>query len=188
MWQMLFVKRLKSEVMFVYPIDNDIKLALVHSSFAKELTALVNAQKDYLGEWLPWVATCDEKSYQDFVKFALHKYADDKGLYTNIFYQGNLVGAVSLNDIHHHLKKCEIGYWLSQDYQGRGIMTRAVRGIMDIAKDVYGMDVAQIRAAEHNLPSRRVAERLGFEYCGVIYNNEVVNGKILNHAVYAYRL
>ena len=175
-------------MMFVYLIDNEIELALVHSSFAKELTELVNAQKDYLGEWLPWVATCDEKSYRAFVQFALHKYADDKGLDTNIFYQGNLVGGVSLNNLYHHLKKCDIGYWLDQNHQGRGIMTRSVRAIMDIAKDVYGMDVAEIRAGEHNLPSRKVAERLGFEYCGMIYNNEAVNGKILNHAVYAYRL
>lgn len=173
--------------MFYHKIDDDISLALVHGSFAKEFVALVNAQKDYLGEWLPWVATCDENSYQDFVKFALHRYADGVALHANIFYQGNLVGGVSLNNLYHHLKKCDIGYWLSQDHQGRGIMTRSVRGIMDIAKNVYGMDVAEIKAGEHNLPSRKVAERLGFEYCGLLANNEVLGDKILNHAVYVHR-
>lgn len=82
---------------------------------------------------------------------------------------------MSLNNIYHHLKKAEIGYWLRQDYQGRGIMSLAVRAIMDIAKNTYGMEVVDIKAGEHNIPSRRVAERLGFEFCEIIANNENVN-------------
>lgn len=66
-------------------------------------------------------------------------------------------------------------------------MTLAVRAIMDIAKHTYSMDVVDIKAGEHNAPSRQVAERLGFEFCGIIANNENVNGDIINHAVYMYR-
>lgn len=174
--------------MFTYKIDDDISLTLVHHSHTKEIVEIVNNQKAYLGKWLPWVADCDENSYQDFVKFALHKYADDKGLDTNIIYQGQIVGSVSLNNIYSHLKKADIGYWLAQDHQGRGIMTRAVRGLMEIAKCDYGVAVVEIKAAEQNIPSRKVAERLGFEFVGIIPNNEVVNGEILNHAMYHYRL
>lgn len=173
--------------MFTHQVDDEIELRLLHSRYIKDLVELVHRQKDYLGKWLPWVATCDEQSYQDYIQFALTKYADGTGLPTNILYQGALVGAVSLNQIYPELKKAEIGYWLSQDHQGLGIMTRAVRAIMDIAKDDYGIAVVDIKAAEHNLPSRKVAERLGFSFCGIIPNNESVNGEILNHALYAYR-
>lgn len=173
--------------MFCYPVDDDITLALVHEHHAKQMAQLVGRQKDYLGQYLPWAADCDERSYKDFVKFALGKYADGKGVDTVIIHQGAIVGAASLNNIYPALKKADIGYWLSQEYQGRGIITRAVRGLMDIAKHYYGVQVVEIRAAEQNLPSRRVAERLGFEFCGIIANNECVNGKIFNHAMYAYR-
>ena len=174
--------------MFCYHVDSDISLVLVNSKFAKEVATLVNNQRDYLGEWLPWVDGCDEVSYQAFYNFALHRYADNKALHTHIMYQDTLVGSVSLNTINATLKKVEIGYWLSYDYQGRGIMTKAVHAIMKIAKDVYDAQVAIIKAAEHNLPSRRVAERLGFTYDGVIANNELVNGQILNHVIYSCRL
>lgn len=173
--------------MFIYQIDDEVSLTLIHCNHAKEIVGIVNRQKEYLGEYLPWVATCDENSYQEFAKFALHKYADDKGIDTNIIYQGQIVGAVSLNNIYTSLKKADIGYWLSQEYQGRGIMTRAVRGIMNIAKEYYGVQVLEIKANEDNIPSRKVAERLGFAFNGIIFNNENVNGKIVNHALYSYR-
>lgn len=173
--------------MFIYQIDDEIGLTLIHHSHTKEIVEIVSSQKDYLGEYLPWVATCDEKSYQEFVKMDLHQYADNQTLDTNIIYQGKIVGAVSLNNIYHHLKKADIGYWLSQEYQGRGIITRAVRGIMTIARDYYGVEVLEIKANEHNTPSRKVAERLGFTFNGIIPNNENVNGKIVNHALYTYR-
>lgn len=174
--------------MFCYYVDSDISLVLVNSKFAKEVATLVNNQRDYLGEWLPWVANNNEEAYKAFVHFTMHHYADDKALHTHIIYKGDIVGSVSLNTINATLKKVEIGYWLSYDYQGRGIMTKAVHAIMKIAKDVYDAQVAIIKAAEHNLPSRRVAERLGFTYDGVIANNELVNGQILNHVIYSCRL
>lgn len=174
--------------MFEHIVDDDIKLVLVHGQFAQTLDELVARQRDYLGEWLPWVTGNSEETYKAFVRFALHRYADDKALHTHIVYQGKIVGSVSLNEIDDARHKVEIGYWLSCEYQGRGIMTKSVKAIMDIAKATYGAKVAIIKAAEHNLPSRRVAERLGFEYCGTLPNNEVVNDKILNHVVYAYCL
>lgn len=173
--------------MFCYPVDDDISLALVHGHDAKEVVQLVGRQKDYLGQYLPWVNACDEQSYEAFVEFALNKYAEGKGVDTSIVHQGKIIGAVSLNNIYPSLKKADIGYWLDQEHQGRGIMTRAVRGLMEMAKNYYGVQVLEIRAAEHNLPSRRVAERLGFDFCGILANNVCVNGKIFNHAVYVYR-
>lgn len=65
---------------------------------------------------------------------------------------------------------------------------RLVLAHSKFAKATYGAKVAIIKAAEHNLSSRRVAERLGFEYCGTLPNNEVVNDKIVNHVIYAYCL
>lgn len=173
--------------MFYYEIDDELSLTLVHSSFASQMADIVNAQKEYLGKWLPWANHFSENSYGEFVKFALHQYADDKAIHTHIIHDNKIIGAVSLNNIYHHLKKAEIGYWLHQDYQGRGVMTLAVRAMMDIAKNIYGMAVVDIKAGEHNTPSRKVAERLGFEFCGIIANNENVNGWIINHAVYTYR-
>ncbi|MFB2579255.1 GNAT family N-acetyltransferase [Acinetobacter sp. c2-A9] len=175
--------------MFSRKIDDDLSLALVSPSFAKDYWRIVSQQKTYLGQWLPWVAEMDgEKPFVDFAKAMLHKYADGENLTCAIFYQGELVVNISFNTIDHELKKVQIGYWLSQDYQGKGIMTRAVSAMLKIAKENYAIQIADIRAAIDNLSSRAVPERLGFSFDGIIKNGELVDGRILDHAVYTLKL
>lgn len=67
-------------------------------------------------------------------------------------------------------------------------MTRAVKAMLAIAKNELAIELAVIKASEGNLPSRAVAERLGFSFDGIIKNNELVNGQILNHAIYTLDL
>ena len=46
------------------------------------------------------------------------------------------------------------------------------------------MDKVEISAAEKNVASRKVCERLGFKLEGVITQAENINGRIVDHAVY----
>lgn len=189
----------KEITMFYHQIEDELSLALSHYHFASKVGQLVGTQKAYLGQWLPWVKFYKEpisdddkkyntEQYENFVKSALVRFGENSGLDCLIIYQNEVIGKVSLNTIDHHLKKCEIGYWLHQDYQGHGIMTKAVRAIMDIAKTIYGMQISVIKAAKHNTPSRKVAERLGYTFHGIIPHNELVNGKIYDHAYYSKKL
>jgi ribosomal-protein-serine acetyltransferase len=61
----------------------------------------------------------------------------------------------------------EIGYWLAEDMQGHGIITRSCRALLDYAFNDRGMNRIQIRAATDNTRSWAIAERLGFTYEGI---------------------
>ncbi|WP_332420376.1 GNAT family N-acetyltransferase, partial [Vibrio metschnikovii] len=50
-----------------------------------------------------------------------------------MIYQDKLVGNISFNSINHQLKKVEIGYWLSSEYQGKGIVSKSVSKLVDLA-------------------------------------------------------
>lgn len=172
--------------MFTRTIDDDLELKLVHPSFAPRYLELVTQHQESLAEWLVWPPHGDSKTFfLDFVKRALHEYADGKGVPCAMFYQGALVGNAALTRIQPELKKAEIGYWLASDYQGKGIVTRSVNALMRHAFDDLGLDVIHICAAEQNSRSRAVAERLGMTLEGVISNRENIRGRIVNHAVYA---
>lgn len=96
--------------MFTRTIDNELSLVLVQPSFARAYWRIVSQQKDYLGEWLPWVTKMDgEAPFVEFAKTMLHKYADGENLTCAIFYHEELVGNISFNTINHGLKKVEIG-------------------------------------------------------------------------------
>ncbi len=172
--------------MFTLIIDNDIELALVQPSFASRYVELVKSDFEYLDQWLVWPEHCQtENSFLSFVSKSLHDYADGKSLTCAMIYDSDIVGNISLNSIQKDLKSAEIGYWLCSKYQGKGIVTRTVSALISMAFNQYELEKVQISAAVSNKPSRAVCERLGMTLEGVITNAENLNGRIVDHAIYA---
>ncbi len=56
----------------------------------------------------------------------------------------------------------EIGYWISEQWCGRGIGTSAVRQAVAVAFDHLGLESVVARVQSENAPSRRVLEQVGF--------------------------
>jgi RimJ/RimL family protein N-acetyltransferase len=64
--------------------------------------------------------------------------------------------------------RAEIGYWLRADETGRGLVTEAVRAIVDVAKRTGRFTHLEIRCDARNAPSAAVPERLGFQLATTI--------------------
>ncbi|MBA5761385.1 GNAT family N-acetyltransferase [Vibrio sp. 404] len=175
-----------AENLFTLHVDDEIELALLEESFAREYSELVYTQLDYLSQWLTWPPYCQsEQDFRLFIQRSLEDYAEGKSLTCAIIYQNKIVGNCSLNDINHDLKRVKIGYWLSQEHTGKGIMTRIVRKLIDLAFTKYQLEKVELSAAVDNWSSRAVAERSGMILEGVISNSEKVGEHILDHAIYA---
>lgn len=171
--------------MFTLELEHGLELALVKPGFAKSYLAILERDREYLARWLTWPYQArNEEFFQEFVKRSLRDYADGKSLTCAMLKDGAVVGNVSLNTIDHSLKKAEIGYWICSEQQGKGIVTRSVAKLIEIAFGELGMEKVQISAAVDNAPSRKVCERLGFKLEGVITRSENLNGIVVDHAVY----
>lgn len=171
--------------MFTLDVDQELELALVHPKYAKYYLEIVTKDRDYLSQWLAWPPHAnDEAFFLSFIKRSLNDYAEGRSLTCTILWQGNVVGITSFNKIDHSLKTVEIGYWLSSEFQRKGIMTRSVAKLIEIAFTELGMEKVAISAAVGNQPSRSVCERLGFSLEGIITRAENLNGRIVDHAVY----
>ncbi|ELV7515502.1 TPA: GNAT family N-acetyltransferase [Photobacterium damselae] len=171
--------------MFTLDVDKDLKLALVCPQFAPQYLEVVNRDRAYLSQWLSWPELAqDEAFFLSYIKFSLLNYADGRALVCAVIYQNALVGTVSLNHIDETLKKVEMGYWVSEEYQGRGIITRSATTLIDMAFTDLGMLKVQISAAIENKASRKVCERLGLTLEGIITRAENINGRVVDHAVY----
>ncbi|MEZ8099161.1 GNAT family N-acetyltransferase [Vibrio bivalvicida] len=171
--------------MFTQKVDDEISLALVQESFATKYSELVADQFDYLSQWLAWPSHCtSEQDFRLFVQRVLHEYAEGKTITCAIVYHGEIVGNCSCFGIDYDTKSLEIGYWLSQHCQGKGIVTRVVRYLIELAFNELKMEKVQLSAAVENMPSRKVAERTGMVLEGIISNQEKVGERILDHAIY----
>ena len=82
---------------------------------------------------------------------------------------GAVVGSVGLEDVlnitmpDHELGR-EIGYVLSQEYWGRGLMPEAAKAVIDYCFHELHWDYIVAAHFETNLRSRRVVEKCGFPY------------------------
>jgi ribosomal-protein-serine acetyltransferase len=82
-------------------------------------------------------------------------------------------------------RKTGIGYWLAEEHQGRGLMTRAVQAVTDYAFDELELNRVEIQAGRDNRRSRAIPERLGFQQEGVLRDYERVGDRYLDIVVYA---
>ncbi len=91
-----------------------------------------------------------------------------------VFRQGNI-----------HRLTAELGYYIAEEYWGRGIMTEDVRQICEYVFDKS--DIIRIYAEPfaYNIASCRVLEKVGFQYEGTLRNNAVKNGKIIDMKMYS---
>ncbi|MBR5996158.1 MAG: GNAT family N-acetyltransferase [Eubacteriaceae bacterium] len=98
-----------------------------------------------------------------------------------------VIGSISLDkDAARRDVDCrELGYALSADYWGMGLMTEAARAVID-----YGFETAGLRciSAAHfpgNDASRRVLEKCGFRKEGMLnYSYRLYNGRVLSTVQY----
>jgi RimJ/RimL family protein N-acetyltransferase len=74
---------------------------------------------------------------------------------------GHLVGDVGLAPAEEEPGVIKVGYTIDPAYQGRGYATEAVGALVDYAFDVLGAEVVRAYASSENLPSHRVAEKVG---------------------------
>jgi ribosomal-protein-serine acetyltransferase len=172
--------------MFTLEVENGLRLALVEPKFAPLYLDIVTAQREYLSEWLAWPPHADnEEFFLSFIKRSLHDYAEGNSMVCAMIYRGELVGNISFNTIDHQLKKVQIGYWLSKEHQGKGIITKSVTKLIEIAFGELNMQKVEIAVAVNNQSSRKVCERLGFTLEGILTRAENSNGRVVDHAVYA---
>ena len=96
-------------------------------------------------------------------------------------YAGKVVGSLGIEAYREEnypelaqLQGREIGYALSKDYWGQGLMTEAVRAVIDWLFGQQGLDFLLIYHFENNARSRRVIEKTGFQFVKtVIYDTQL---------------
>lgn len=83
---------------------------------------------------------------------------------------GKVIGSIGLEEdkFRPHVKSKELGYSLSEEYWGKGIMTEAAKALICYAFETLKLDVLMIRTGDSNLRSQRVIEKCGFAYEGTL--------------------
>ncbi|MDR3684346.1 MAG: GNAT family protein [Geothrix sp.] len=152
---------------------------------AKALFPLVEANRERLRRWLPWVDA--NYSVLDTRAFILRVRAHARagiGQSYGLWWKGALVGTAGFVwiDVANH--SAAIGYWLAREAEGRGLMTAAVTALLRHGFRTLGLNRIEIRVGIRNRRSRAIPERLGFRREGTLRQVERLAGRFVDHAVY----
>jgi ribosomal-protein-serine acetyltransferase len=148
-------------------VDPGLVLRKLALSDATSMFNIIDRQREYLGEWLPFIRyTRTIADSEEFVNSVLAN-EHTKDLVFSIRLHGEFVGLIGFKGTDEENRKTEIGYWLSFDAQGKGIMTKSVATLTEYAFVQLGLNRVQIKCAVDNVASRNIPDRLGYQLEGI---------------------
>ena len=122
-----------------------------------------------------------------FLEFATQKYENGGEPDWGIVYRGNgcLVGACGLVNWEAEHARAEVGFVLSREYWGRGLMSEAVQAILRFGFERMNLNRIEARCIAENAASARVMEKAGMFYEGTLRQREYIKGAYRDIKLYA---
>ena len=102
-------------------IDGHLTLEPLELDQAQAIFDLVDKNRTHLRQWLPWLD--HSKTVQDtiaFIQADLEQRAKNQSLIFVVCYDKNPIGLVGFIHVNMADRRAKIGYWLAEDYQGKG--------------------------------------------------------------------
>jgi len=197
--------------MFELTVDPNIRLCTFHPDDAEEIFNLMERNRARLRPWIhPSALPETPKAARVFaIECFFNSLADPMemmGIYADYFQELNgyfrgetpqnemgiwvgerLAGAASMAHLKDSSTAIEFGYWIAEEHEGKGIITRCISTLMDYAID--NMDVQRfiIGCAANNQRSRAVPERLGYRLHVTQSKGEVVGEFVYDRVIYGIR-
>jgi ribosomal-protein-serine acetyltransferase len=149
--------------MFSFKVNDQIEIELLQQQHKEELFNLVDKNREHLRRWLLWVDK--RKSAADFepiIPIWIKNYADNNGFDAGIRYNRKLVGMIGLHYVDWKNRSTSIGYFLSEEAQGKGIITIIMQKLIESLFKSMDLHRIEIQVAASNLKSIAIPTRLGF--------------------------
>ena len=154
--------------MFVMPLGEGLELRLLEPRHAEEVYAAIDANRERLRQWLPWVDHARSPGdTRGFLAMQMARLAHGEAMTAGVWVDAVFAGVVE-GRLDEEKRIMDLGYWLAGDFEGRGIMTRACRELLRYAFEELQYPRVELRCAPENQRSCAVAERLGMRLEGVL--------------------
>lgn len=170
---------LETQRLHLFPLD---------ATDTRDLWAAVESSRPELEPWLPWIPfNVDLESSGRYAEASASDWDAARATRFAIRERGSrrFLGVIGLESFAHLHENVDLGYWLRVEAWGKGLMTEAGHAVIDWAFDAVNAHRVRVAAATNNHPSLHVIARLGFHFEGIARQAERVNGRWLDHAVFA---
>ena len=166
-------------------IGEDAELRLLAEHHAEELFALIDRNRAHLRPYMEWLTEGYEiENTRKFIRLGLGQLAEAEGLQAGIWSGNNLAGVIGYFRTHRKDRRTTIGYWVGAEFEGRGLVTRACRALVDYAFQSLDVHRVEIGCAVENARSRAIPEKLGFKSEGVLRQCDWLHERFVDITIY----
>lgn len=154
-------------------------------------SAAVTETWEELNRWMRWAENRDAftaelleiRNRQVMASFLLRETIELIGIETQT---GKAIVWCGFHDIDWKARQCDTGYWVRKSARRQGIATETANAMLRYAFSALGMQRVGLTHSGGNEPSRRIAEKLGFNFEGIQRRaNMLPSGKCADRCCYA---
>lgn len=168
-----------------------VGIRLIRQRDAQVLEDLLMENRSWLEQWEATYPGFIRPTVQSFrlrpvIKSLLAAHKRGAGVPFVVTYDNRIVGQVNVSSIvGGSVSSAQIGYWVAEDFAGRGIIPKAVALASDYCFRELRLHRVEICIRPENTASLRVVEKLGFRYEGMRHNYIHIDNRWCDHECFA---
>nr|WP_256478026.1 GNAT family N-acetyltransferase [Bartonella sp. B1099] len=168
-------------------VDKNIQLAPASSRYASELFNIIDRNRKEFNQYMAWPRyVMNEHDEAIFLDICFLQHQKNEGKTYAILFDEVPVGLLFFNRIDSGNKTAYIGYWLDLKLQGKGIITKSVKALMQSYLKSGKIKRFVIKCSVDNQRSNAVAQCCGFELEGRLRKSELLNGVFHDQNIYSF--
>lgn len=138
-------------------------------------------------KFIPRPLVKTEEDALNHFKMIDEKIEKNEGINWAITVKGNpkLIGIIGHYRIQPENHRCEIGYMILPQYKGQGIVTEAIKAVLEYGFEDMNMHSIEAVIDPENIASERVLQKNGFVKEAHILENEYYDGKFWDTVIYS---
>lgn len=143
----------------ILSVDENSHLKKYDPTIAPLIFEKIEAQRTRLQEYLSWpkkIKTLEDQ--EAFGRQADLQWDQGQAFHYQIFEENVFQGAISIHSMNYSERSFEFGYWVDQDSEGKGYISKGLEALMKEMK-MAGWKIARIRTQYGNIKSQRVPAR-----------------------------
>ncbi|MBE6586899.1 MAG: GNAT family N-acetyltransferase [Ruminococcaceae bacterium] len=136
-----------------------------------------------LTRYLTWEPHPDSNYTMKYLSYVQSQYRAGKFFDWAVVCGEKMIGTCGFTSIDEEHLRAEIGYVISPHYQNRGFATEAVNRVLEYGFDVLGLERIEAHYMPENTASRRVMEKCGMTFEGILRRFMLVKGRQIDVGV-----
>jgi ribosomal-protein-serine acetyltransferase len=159
-------------------IENNLRLEPINKAFSKALIQAINNNREHLSPFMPWVPNMQtEIDSENYITNCELLSSLGKEVSFVILLNEELVGRIGLHHLDKDNKMGSIGYWLTKNAEGKGIILKSCKKLISYGFEKLQLQRIEIKAAVENSRSQQIPQKLHFKKEGILRQAELINNK-----------